>query len=251
MGSFLNVVIYRLASGEDGIVNGRSHCRDCGHQLAWYDNIPLLSFLSLGGKCRYCHKPIAWQYPLVECAVGILFAVVAVAVLAQSITGVTVSIALLTSFIFAAMFLIFAYDLKYMEVPMIAIWLSVIAALVIVVIRYISDISNVSDVLYSVLAGVFAFTFFFSLSYFSGEKWMGYGDGFIALVIGLVLGPFWTFIALLGAVWMGAIVGIGLTFLHKKTMQSAIPFGPFLVGGLYISFVIMHFAPDMVSFLRM
>ena len=71
-GSFLNVVICRLETGET-MVSGRSHCPRCGHILAWYDLVPVFSFLMLKGKCRYCGKPISIQYPMVEMATGILF----------------------------------------------------------------------------------------------------------------------------------------------------------------------------------
>jgi len=73
VGSFLNVVIYRLPEGK-GLVTPRSSCPKCGHPLAWYDNVPVLGWLWLRGKCRYCKAPISIQYPLVEAAVAVMFA---------------------------------------------------------------------------------------------------------------------------------------------------------------------------------
>src|SRR4030042_6669588 len=81
IGSFLNVLILRLGSGqvprlgseEKKGIGGRSHCPKCGHLLAWQDLVPVLSFFWLGGKCRYCAQKISWQYPIVELATGILF----------------------------------------------------------------------------------------------------------------------------------------------------------------------------------
>src|SRR3989338_11686015 len=72
VGSFLNSVIYRLGKGESAL-KGRSYCPQCKHPLSWQDLIPLLSFVLLKGKCRYCKAHISWQYPLVELATGILF----------------------------------------------------------------------------------------------------------------------------------------------------------------------------------
>ena len=72
IGSFLNCVIYRLEQGES-FLKGRSYCPNCKHQLAWYDLLPVLSFLFLRGRCRYCKKPISWQYPIVELFTGIVF----------------------------------------------------------------------------------------------------------------------------------------------------------------------------------
>ena len=73
VGSFLNVLIWRLPA-EEQVVKGRSHCRSCGKMIAWYDNIPLASFVALKGRCRSCGKKISWSYPLVELAAGLLFA---------------------------------------------------------------------------------------------------------------------------------------------------------------------------------
>ena len=74
-GSFLNVLIYRIPKKEE-FVKTSSHCMKCNHKLAWYDNIPLFSWLSLGGKCRYCKEPISKQYPIVEAINGILWLVI-------------------------------------------------------------------------------------------------------------------------------------------------------------------------------
>ena len=72
IGSFLNVVVYRLKDAET--ILGRSFCRHCKHTIRWYDNIPLLSFLFLRARCRDCDEKISWQYPLLEAVTGILFA---------------------------------------------------------------------------------------------------------------------------------------------------------------------------------
>jgi len=71
-GSFANVCITRIAADES-VVRPRSHCRGCGHMIAWYDNIPVLSFMLLGGRCRHCHAPIGWRYPIVEALTGVWF----------------------------------------------------------------------------------------------------------------------------------------------------------------------------------
>src|SRR6056297_12537 len=70
-GSFLNVLVYRIAHNES--ITGRSYCPKCGHRIAWYDNIPLFSFIFLGGRCRHCNKKISWEYFFVELALGLLF----------------------------------------------------------------------------------------------------------------------------------------------------------------------------------
>src|ERR1035441_9281736 len=79
-GSFLNVCLSRWPQGES-IVKPRSHCRQCDHTLAWWENLPLVSWLALRGRCRSCHAWIGWRYPLVELAVGVLWATVAWSIL--------------------------------------------------------------------------------------------------------------------------------------------------------------------------
>ena len=71
IGSFLNCLVWRLYKEET--LGGRSYCPQCHHQIDWYDNLPVLSFIILRGKCRHCHKKISWQYPLVELIVSLLF----------------------------------------------------------------------------------------------------------------------------------------------------------------------------------
>src|SRR3989339_1486823 len=74
IGSFLNVLIDRLP--EEKSINGRSHCDFCGKKITWYDLIPVLSFILLGGKCRYCHKKLSLQYPVIELITGVIFVMV-------------------------------------------------------------------------------------------------------------------------------------------------------------------------------
>jgi len=251
VGSFLNVVLFRMRKGEGGIIAGRSHCQDCHRQLAWYDNIPVFSFIFLHGRCRYCQRTLSWQYPLVELASGVLFGLVAVALCKDEASIFAVISALLTASAFAAMLVVFVYDLRYMEVPMSAIWIALGSSIGIRLVALLFGVETTHDVLYYIVAGSVPALFFFSISFFSQEKWMGYGDSFIAGIIGLLLGPLGTFVAVLIAVWSGALVGIALLWRKDTSLKSAIPFGPFLIGGLYSAFILMHFAPSFIDFLRL
>lgn len=255
VGSFLNVVIYRLHSEEGGIVSGRSHCRRCLHALTWSDNIPLFSFLFLRGKCRHCQEKISWQYPVVEsaCAGAFVLAALGTRAYEQLDSGIIYAIAALTALVFASLLVIFVYDLKFMEVPMVAIWIGVGLCGAILVISTLTASGEIgffgSQLFLHGLSGTVAFLFFFLLSYVSDETWMGYGDGFIALVIGLLLGPLATFVAIVIAVWVGTFVGLSLVFFGSKGMKSAIPFGPFLVTGMFGAYAIQIFAPQWLSIL--
>ncbi len=252
VGSFLNVVVYRFRSGEGGIVTGSSHCRSCRNALGWQDNIPLVSYILLRGRCRQCKAGISLQYPLVEFLTGVSFsfAYFCTSVLYDLSGGILIGIALITSFLFAVMLLIFVYDYKYMEVPMAAIWWGVFFTFLLIM--FFDFILEDTFVLFSShfflhgMAGLIAFLFFFGMSYYSDERWMGYGDSFIALVIGFFLGPLGTFFAILFAVWSGATVGILLTLTGAKGMKSAIPFGPFLVSGFFVAFYVMAYHPHLM-----
>ena len=110
-GSFLNCVIYRLEVSKS-FLKGRSYCPHCKHILSWQDLIPIFSFIFLKGKCRYCQKPISWQYPLVELATGILF------IWTYLSYDRDLSMSLIFYLIFACfLIIIFVYDLKHYLIP--------------------------------------------------------------------------------------------------------------------------------------
>jgi len=122
IGSFLNVVVYRLQLAETLL--GRSHCPHCKAKVRWYDNIPLLSFVILRAKCRDCEEKISWQYPAVEFLTGVMFALLGYAFFipwnlqAWSETAFFLAI-------FSVLMVIFLYDFKFMEIPMVVLWLGV------------------------------------------------------------------------------------------------------------------------------
>ncbi len=118
IGSFINCLIYRMHEGKT--IGGRSFCPKCKHQIAWYDNIPVLSWILLKAKCRHCKQKISWQYPVVEFIVGMLFVVsfyinIQYSILnIHSMFNVQYSIQLFRDFlVISVMIVIFLYDLKY------------------------------------------------------------------------------------------------------------------------------------------
>lgn len=243
VGSFCNVLIYRLRSGED-FVCARSQCRSCKKHITWYDNIPVVSFLLLRGACRWCGARIAWQYPLVEIAVAVLFGMVGFFFAAGSITSVVA--AAMIALACSGLVVVFVYDARHMEIPMGVMWM-VIGFLVVANVSadvasgaFARGLLHTATVTHG-LSAVAAFCFFFTLSYVSDETWMGYGDAFVAIAVGLLCGPIGTFVALLIAFCVGSIYGVGLTLLKRATMKSAVPFGPFLIIGALVSFVLLHF----------
>jgi prepilin signal peptidase PulO-like enzyme (type II secretory pathway) len=235
IGSFLNVVVYRLRVAET-LVLDRSHCPHCKKDIAWYDNIPVISFILLKFRCRNCQEKISWQYPLVEIATGILFVLVGHYFfnVEQMSTWITTGYYLA---IISFLLVILVYDFLYMEIPSIVLWLGVFLAIVFGLFsdadrQVISGVGAYGFSTYSgVLAGTVAFFFFFLMVAVSKEKWMGMGDAYLAILLGLIVGWPNILLALLLAFSAGALAGIGLILAKKKNMGSQLPFAPFLVSG--------------------
>jgi prepilin signal peptidase PulO-like enzyme (type II secretory pathway) len=218
MGSFLNAVIYRLDSGES-IVKSRSHCPKCGHVLAWYELVPIFSFVIQGGKCRECKSNISWQYPLVELATAILF----VLVLYHNLP------LLYTLTISSLLMVIFVYDLKHYIIPDKIIYPAILVSGIFVWQHATYNIQ------YTIYAAIGASVFFAAMFFASRGKWMGFGDVKLAFFMGLFLGWPDILVGLFAAFMLGGIIGMGLIVCGKKTMKSQVPFGPFLVTGTFIA----------------
>ncbi|MGO0123277.1 prepilin peptidase [Desulfothermobacter acidiphilus] len=220
LGSFLNVLIYRLPRGE-GVALGRSRCPSCGEALRWYDLVPVLSFLLLRGRCRYCSAPISWRYPLVE----LLSAGLALAVVWRWGWGMMA----LRNYFFLACLLVASFiDLEHYIIPNRLVLGALVGA---VPLDYMArDPGLVPALLGALSAG--GFLFFLALVSRGG---MGGGDIKLAAVSGLFLG--WP-LALLGT-FLGCLIagvwGIILLVTRRKGRKDHIPFGPFLSAGLLIA----------------
>ncbi|MBU2082241.1 prepilin peptidase [Patescibacteria group bacterium] len=227
-GSFLNVIIYRLKTPPRrggtarGIIFGRSFCPECKARLKWFDLIPLLSFIFLRGRCRYCNKTIYWQYPIVEILSGFIW--VFVWSLGFEFWNFVYYI-----FIFSALLVIAVYDFKWKIIPDKIIYPAIAVALI-----YNFNVS-------SLLVATAAFLFFFSIYFFSNGKAMGLGDAKLAILIGLFFSPAAASMAFITAFVIGAISGIILIVFGKKTLKSQIAFGPFVVIGATIAFLIYNY----------
>ncbi len=224
IGSLLNCIIYRLEIEESFLI-GRSYCPHCKHILGWQDLIPVLSFLILKGRCRYCKKKISLHYPLVEFFTGILFILVLhYASPNLLITGYWL---LVTSFLI----IIFVYDLKHYIIPDKIIY----SAIGITFLYRLFEIQNLKSITNPTLAAFGAGAFFVFIILISKGHWMGVGDVKLAFFMGLFLNFPNILVALFLAFFIGAIIGIGLILAGKKTLKSKIPFGPFLVAGTFLA----------------
>jgi leader peptidase (prepilin peptidase) / N-methyltransferase len=219
IGSFLNVVILRLPKEDASIVFPASHCPDCMNKLHWYENIPILSFLFLGGHCSHCNKQISFQYPLVE----LCMALVSAALVQQFGLSVTTA----SYFLFCAALLVIIWiDIQYQIIPDIISLPGIIVGLLF---SLISPALHWSDSLIGILAGG-GILYAIALLYYLWRRIDGMGGGDIKLLamIGAFLGwqalPFVIFASSLG----GTIIGLLAMVKQKKGGQTRIPFGPFL-----------------------
>jgi len=239
IGSFLNVVIWRLETDES-FVTGRSHCPKCRKDLGAWDLIPILSYLFLRGKCRYCRKKISWEYPLIEITTSLLFSFIwirhigFVGQVEFSIFNFQFSnmILLIRDWLLvSSMIVIFVFDLKHYLISDRVVYFAIGALAIFDLALFFLGQLAIADLISLLLAGVFGILFFLIQFVVSRGKWIGEGDIKLGFVMGLALGWPGILWALFLAYFLGAIVGGILMIIGWKKIKSAIPFGPFLVIG--------------------
>lgn len=224
-GSFLNVLIDRLPKGRS-VIGGRSYCDHCKKNLAWYDLVPILSFLLLKGKCRYCHNPLSLYYPVVELITGLLFAGVVFFLGRPTTNVITIVTVIYYLFIMSSLIVVFFADLKYGIIPD-----KIIFPMAFFSLSYLFLIHNSLFTIH-MLAAVGAFAFFFFLFFITRGKGMGFGDVKFSFLMGLFLGFPSIVIAFYIAFLTGAIYGCILIVWKRKILfGTSVPFGPFLVFG--------------------
>ena len=223
-GSFANAIVWRIHEGKS-IAHGRSMCPDCCHLLSVWDLVPVASWLWLRGRCRYCHKPISWQYPVVELVTGLIFAWLWLGINPVGVGGWA---HLLLWLYFAVVLVILSvYDLRWMLLP------DVVMAPAIAVAAVVAVGSGFTGGGWGMLAsGLVGGGAFYALAAVSDGKWMGGGDIKLAALMGLVLGPAKLAVAMFLAFNVAAVVGLILLGLGRKKRRGHIPFGPFLAGGV-------------------
>lgn len=225
VGSFLNVVIYRLPKNES-IVFPPSHCPQCRHKIAFYDLIPVISYLILGGKCRHCKQSISFIYPFVEILTGLLFFSIFQFLPIYNYVTLIYLLVMMSVFI-----VVFFTDLKYGIIPFQVVLLGLIAVL-----TYLIYIFSFAEFINHFLAGIGAFIAFLLLFLFTKGKGMGFGDVVLVFLIGLFLGFPKVGIAIYIAFLTGAVISLILVLIGiKKIKHDSIPFGPFLVSGTLLS----------------
>lgn len=211
IGSFVAALSYRYPKKISNL-KGRSFCDSCKKQIAWYDNIPLFSFLVLGGKCRSCKTKISWRYPAIELITGIGF--------------VLIGFQAFPLILFCLLELIFIIDLEHQIIPDIFIFLGILVLLF--------TIQNSPFTI--IFSGLASAVFLLLIHLITRGRGMGLGDVKFAVLGGMItftLSPVWLLVAFL----TGAVVGIILILGKKAGLKSKIAFGPFLVIAIPISLI--------------
>ena len=220
IGSFLNVCIYRLPRSKS-IVSPASACPSCGRALAWLDNIPILSFLVLRGRCRRCGAPIAVQYPLVEVLTAIMFAA------AWWYYGPSVLLA--SRLVFGcALIVLFAIDLEHHLLPNA---ITIPGTIVGFAFSLLTEPGWVASLIGILVGGGVLFVIAEAYYRVRHEEGLGMGDVKMLAMVGAFVGWKLTLLTLMLASFSGTIIGLALIVTHRGGMKHALPFGTFLALG--------------------
>lgn len=250
LGSFVNALVWReylseqngtkkgkvksKKSSDTSIVTGRSMCPDCGHELSARDLMPVVSWVLLKGKCRYCKKPISAQYPIVEALTSILF-ITAYSFWPFALNSLAAYFLLSTFYLVLSLGMALAlYDLKWMILPTRLIYIFTGLSAVFLTFLAISY-SDWSLAVSGVIGALLFSGFFYILYQISGGKWIGGGDVRLAVGLGLLLGWQKSVVCLTIAAYLGTIVILALFAIGKYHKKMKLPFGPFLLAGTYLT----------------
>ena len=244
VGSFLNVVIYRVPRRES-VVAPRSRCPRCDTQLANRDNIPVLSWVLLRGRCRTCGEPISPQYPIVELANAALF------VAAALHFGPHLVLVPYLVF-FAALLAITVIDIEHLRIPDRIVFPTLgISIVLIVIVSFVEDLPKAIG--YAVTGSIVYFVLLF-IPHLVYPRGMGFGDVKLALLMGLFVGwiapcplgaGYLVLMALVIGCALGTLLGLGVMLLRRRGRSEPFPFGPALAASaVLVIFLASHFPTD-------
>jgi leader peptidase (prepilin peptidase)/N-methyltransferase len=227
IGSFLNVCIYRLPRRES-LMWPASHCTSCGRTLAWYENVPVLGWLALRGRCRTCGSHISIIYPIVELITAVIF------VAGYLIYGWTPLLA--ARLLFAcAMIVLFVIDLQHQILPNVITVPGIVIGFVLSVVMPPGWLSSLIGI---VVGGGVLFAIMEIYARARGFEGLGMGDVKMLAMIGAFLGWPLMLLTLVLASFAGSVVGVGMMATRRGGMQTALPFGTFLAVGALVAAVV-------------
>lgn len=235
MGSFVGALTWRMHKKKN-FVNDRSICEHCKHVLAWYDLIPLISWLRLKGRCRYCKKSIGWLAPVLEAGTASLF-VLSYLVWPYALNTVGEWLILvLWLVIVVGLVALLVFDIRWMLLPdSIVLPLIGIAFGMRLLEVFVFDITPKDFVGAQILGLLVGAGLFFGLHVVSKGRWMGGGDITLGMLIGTILGPLGALIALMIGFYSATLFILPLMAAKKLNKKSKVPFGPFLIIGLIVA----------------
>ncbi len=224
LGSFYNVVGIRLLKNES-IISPRSHCRKCNHQLSWYENIPIISFVFLLGKCKKCKKPISFIYPAMELLTGILF------LLSYLLFGITGEF-FISIIIGSLVVLIFITDTKDMIILDQAL---IASGLFIFIVKIIFEgiLAALASITYGFIIFIFVLALMLMGNFIFKKESLGGGDIKLSFIAGMVLGvPLGIFYVILGSFLAFPYA----MYVSIKNEDGMLPFGPFLAVSMLLCY---------------
>ncbi|GLV14330.1 type 4 prepilin-like proteins leader peptide-processing enzyme [Alicyclobacillus hesperidum] len=219
-GSFANVIAYRVPRRES-VVWPRSHCVHCHHTLAWWELVPVLSWLALRGRCRKCRTPIAVRYPLLELLTGVLFA-------SAWWQGHTIAQVVVWALFWLYIMMAVGTDLTAMIVPNV---LSLPAAVIFLCASGLTHIQSWPNAAMGLVVG---FAMVLLVRLLSGGR-MGLGDAKLYLAVGAMLGPWLSLLSFVLAALFGSVIGLGLRLAGKLKAGQLVPFVPFIALGVIVT----------------
>lgn len=216
-GSFLNCLIWRLYRGET--VLGRSYCPKCKKEIKWFDNIPILSFLILKRRCRFCRKKISWQYPIVELVTGLLFLSI---FYFNFVNDFSIIKLFLDLFLLLVLIIVFVFDWRWFLIP---VQVLLVGGLIVFILNLLLGFS-IYQILFSALIGAS----FFALQYLvTRGRGIGEGDIWLGGFLGIAFPVLSQIIALIFLTYIiGGVVAIVLLLSGLRKMGSKLPLGIFL-----------------------
>jgi leader peptidase (prepilin peptidase)/N-methyltransferase len=234
IGSFLNVVIFRFNRQSMSVFKpARSVCLHCNGEIKWYDNIPLLSFLLLKGKCRYCHHTLSWRYPFVEALTAGCF-------LLNSYVFSSLLALLGADILIAALIVLFFTDLDTMLISDYTTLFVLIGCALI----YIDQGEYIINLITAGIAFALIYLLKVLFKILAKKDALGMVDIVLISALALILGP----MKINLAVFISCLAGIIAAILFRKKMQDKIPFGPFIAIGGYVSLIFGDFFLKSIGF---
>ena len=227
---------------KSSLANDRSRCLHCGHELAWYDLVPLASWLVTGGKCRYCHKKIGIFEPLIEIGSAIFFSGSYLLWPDSLVAPLAITLFVLWLISGVLLAILFAYDLKWFLLPNRVVFPLIGVGVVIASLRLIGAEELLLELISLGLAVTILSGLYLALWWVSKGKWIGFGDVKLGLALALLLGDWQlAFLALFLSNFIGCAIVLPGLLSGKMTRTTHVPFGPLLIVGFVVSALFGHF----------